>query len=251
MSVDIFFRFYAELNDLLPAEQARREFVYRTDASASLGEIMTAMRIPPGEIDLILVNGASVDFSYRPKDGDKIGVYPVFESLDISGVERIRARPLRQPSFVLDVQLGKLARYLRMLGFDSLYKNSWTAEELLDIAQREKRTLLTRSRTLSAENSPDRFYVVHEEDPRQQLLKILRRFDLFSVFAPFTRCLECNTLLSAISKAEILESLPPRVQAHFEEFQRCSRCQRVYWKGSHYERMCRLIETLRTAQGPG
>lgn len=239
-----YFRFYAELNDHLPAEKARKEFAVSLEESSSVKEMIEAMGVPTGEVDLILVNGESVGLSYRVNDGDRISVYPVFESFDISSVEKIRPQPLRQPRFVLDVHLGKLARYLRMLGFDALYKNNYTGGALVTISLNEKRILLTKAHKLLEESSSERGHLVHEKDPGKQLWEVLYRFDLFNSITPFTRCLECNTRLNAVSKQEVFHRLPPKVQEHFEEFQQCEQCDKIYWKGSHYERMQNVLESV-------
>jgi hypothetical protein len=130
MSKQAIFRFYAELNDFLPAQKRQQDITHSFELNASVKDMIEAQGVPHTEIDLILVNGQSMDFSYLVQDGDQISVYPVFELLDISPVIRLRPKPLRVTRFVLDVHLGRLATYLRIMGFDTLYRNDYEDDEL-------------------------------------------------------------------------------------------------------------------------
>jgi hypothetical protein len=238
-------RFYAELNDFLPLARRMVPFPCAFHVSAPVCDLIESLGVPHTEVDLILVNGRSVDFSHRVEDGDRISVYPVFESIDITPVARLRPRPLRQTRFVLDVHLGRLAAYLRMMGFDSLYRNDFQDRELARLSGAGERILLTRDRELLKRAVVTRGYYVRATSPRQQLAEVLRRFDLLDAAAPFARCLACNGLLQPVAKEAVLELLPPRVREHHDEFLRCDACARVYWKGSHYARMQQIIEAIR------
>jgi len=235
------FRFYAELNDFLSAESHAKELVRDFDVSGSVKDFVESFGVPHTEVDLVLANGCPVDFSYRVCDGDLVSVYPAFESLDIASVSRVRAVPLRSLTFVLDVHLGRLAAYLRMAGFDALYRNQASDAELAGMVAREKRVLLTRDRQLLMRTEVDRGYWVRSTEPRQQLLEVARRFDFAGSLRPFTRCLECNIVLEDASRESVLERLPPRV-ARKNRFRICPGCGRVYWEGSHHERMTRLLQ---------
>lgn len=237
-----YFRFYAELNDFLPQERRFVTFTYPFDLSPSVKDAIEALGVPHTEVDLILANGESVDFSYVLRDDDRISVYPVFESIDITPLVRVRPRPLRQTRFVLDTHLGRLAVYLRMLGFDTLYRNDYRDEELARISSEERRILLTRDRGLLKRNAVTRGYCVRSTEPRQQLIEVLRRFDLFGSLAPFQRCLRCNGTLQPVRKEEVINRLPPRTRRYYDEFRICIRCGQIYWKGSHYQRMQRFAE---------
>lgn len=236
------FRFYAELNDFLPPERKQRSFGYAFELSPSIKDAIEALGVPHPEIDLILVNGVSVDFSYQVQDGDRISVYPVFESLDIKPLVCLRPQPLRETRFVLDVHLGRLANYLRLLGFDTLYRNDYDDEELARISSSERRILLTRDRGLLKRSIVTHGYCLCSTNPRQQLVEVLHRFDLFGSVRPFRRCLHCNDLIEPVDKAAIGDRLPPKVRQYYDEFRRCRGCDRIYWKGSHYERLERFVE---------
>jgi uncharacterized protein with PIN domain len=239
------FRFYAELNDFLPRERRSVTFTHSFHGSASIKDRIEALGVPHTEVDLILVNGESVDFSYRVRDGDRISVYPVFESIDITPVVRVRPQPLREPRFVLDIHLGRLAGYLRMLGFDSVYRNDYTDAELARVSSEEHRILLTRDRGLLKRSRVTHGYCLREiHSPRRQLAEVLRRFDLFNAMQPFRRCMRCNDLLHPVSRDAVQDRLPPLTREHYEEFHRCASCDRIYWKGSHYDRMRAFIDAL-------
>lgn len=240
-----FLRFYAELNDFLPRERRMVSFPYRFCVPAPVRDVIESAGVPHTEVDLILVNGRSVGFSHVIEDGDRISVYPVFESIDITPVLQVRPRPLRQPRFVLDVHLGRLAAYLRMVGFDTLYRNSFTDAELAAVAGGEDRILLTRDRGLLKRTAVSRGYCVRETSPRRQLEEVLRRFDLFRLIAPFSRCMVCNGVLRPVEREAVKDAVPTKIAETQTEFLRCESCARVYRKGSHYDRMRNLIESLR------
>ncbi len=236
------FRFYAELNDFLPKENRQKDFVYRFWGTPAVKDAIEALGIPHPEIDLILVNNQSVDFNYRLQAGDRVAVYPVFELLNISSVNRLHPKPLRKPRFILDVNLGKLARNLRLLGFDSLYENTFPDEEIIDIALREQRIILTRDIGLLKNGRVARGYWVRSTQPDEQIKEVLQKFDLTDRIQPFTRCLTCNGILEKVAKETVEINLPPKVKMNFNEFYRCKSCAKIYWRGTHFNRMEKMIK---------
>jgi uncharacterized protein with PIN domain len=237
-------RFYAELNDFLAPWRRSRTTSYGFDVSGSVKDLIEALGVPHTEVDLVLANGESVDFSYRVKNGDRISVYPEFEAMDISPLVRLRPQPLRDLRFVADTHLGRLAAYLRMTGFDTVYRRDYGDEELAKISASEKRMLLTRDRGLLKRNIVTRGYCVRTTNPREQFAEVLQRFDLSGSIAPFQRCVHCNELLQPTRKELISDRLQPETKQYYEEFCICPGCQRIYWKGSHYRRMQRFIESV-------
>lgn len=238
------FRFYGELNDFLPPERKQVPFTCRFDLSAPVKDLIEGFGVPHTEVDLILVNGASVDFGYMVQDGDRVSVYPVFESLDITPLVRVRPAPLRTPRFVLDAHLGKLAAYLRMLGFDALYRNDYDDHELAAIAASQRRILLTRDTGLLKHAVVTHGYYVRESHPRRQLVEVIRRFHLEGLVAPFTRCMRCNQLLERASPQAAARAVPVAAWQRHDEFWCCPGCGRYYWQGSHYDRMQAWIRSL-------
>jgi hypothetical protein len=132
-------RAYAELNDFLGPESrgvtVRRPF----RPHQTVKDVLEAMGIPHTEVDLILVNGNAEDFAHRPTSGDRITAYPMFEALDIGSTARLRPVPLRDPRFVIDVNLGRLARLLRVLGFDVWWSSDADDQTLADVSLGQQR----------------------------------------------------------------------------------------------------------------
>jgi uncharacterized protein with PIN domain len=238
------FRFYEELNDFLPDFKRKRTFEYSFIGNPSVKDAIEAIGVPHVEVDMIIVNGTPVDFSYKITDQDKISVYPVFESLNISGVSPLRKEPLRVTKFVADVHLGKLARYLRLCGFDTTFDTDLTDSQIIDISLMEKRIILTRDRNLLKHKRVIRGYWLRSTKPREQLKEIVSRFDLIGNLHPFTRCMECNGLLHDVRKEDVADRLLPGTSNNFTCFTQCKECKRIYWEGSHYERMVELITSI-------
>lgn len=239
------FRFYAELNVFLPAGQRYQPIEVVFNGRQSVKHLIESSGIPHTEVDLVLVNGRSVDFSYLVQQDDLISVYPVFESLDIRPLLHLRPAPLRNTRFVLDGHLGRLAAYLRMLGFDSLYRNDYKDAELAQISADQTRILLTRDRGLLKRSQVTHGYCLLSKDPRQQLLSVIKRFNLSSSLKPFTRCIACNGILVSVEKAEVEHHLQPLTRKYFHEFSQCDQCGKVYWKGSHHKRMLSLLDWIK------
>lgn len=236
------FRFYEELNDFLPPQRRKVDFTHAFNGRNAIKDIIEAIGVPHTEIDLILVNGQSVDFSYIIQDGDRVSVYPMFESLDITPLVRLRPRPLRISRFILDVHLGKLARYLRLLGFDTLYRNDYDDSELAQMATAKRRILLTRDRSLLKRRIITHGYYIRETCPQRQLQEVLERFDLYRSVQSFQRCIRCNGLLTSVPKEQVSARLQMDTQRYFDQFWICGDCEQVYWKGSHYTRMRDRVE---------
>jgi len=240
------FRFYAELNDHLQPRMQYKPVEKQFIVPAPVKDMIESLGVPHTEVDLVLVNGESSDFSRLIRDGDRVAVYPMFESIDITPILRVRPQPLREPKFVLDVHLGRLAAYLRMLGFDTVYANRVSDLELVRISAQERRVLLTRDRGVLKHSAVMHGYWLRETNSRRQAAEVVRRFDLIRSLRLLTRCMVCNELLRDISKAEVGARAPERVLEWCDEFRECPGCRRVYWEGSHYRRMKEWIEELIT-----
>ena len=192
----------------------------------SVKHLIEALHGPHTEIGEIRVNGEIVDFSYLVQNGDQVQVLPAEGGLG-------GARPL----FINDNHLGKLATYMRVLGFDALYRNDYQDEELAKIAEQDGRILLTRDRGLLMRREISLGYCVRSREPRRQLVEVLRRYDLFDDIQPFRRCLRCNQALESVDKQAVLHRLQPLTRRYYHEFRICPTCDQIYWKGSHYEHM--------------
>jgi len=235
-------RFYEELNDFLPAERKKRQFPARFNPGDTVKALIESLGVPHTEVDLILVNGRSVPFEQKVRQGDRISVYPVFESLEIGSVTKVRPAALRRTRFVLDVHLGRLAKLLRMLGFDTLYSNSYDDSSLSRISRDHRRIVLTRDRELLKRSMITHGYCLRSDQPMEQLLEVLKRFDLSEKIQPFGRCLRCNSLLQEIDRRQAAASVPEYVARTYDHYKTCPDCGRIYWQGSHWEHMRRVLE---------
>ncbi|MFA5973943.1 MAG: Mut7-C RNAse domain-containing protein [Lentimicrobiaceae bacterium] len=242
------FRFYEELNDFLPSYKKKVAFLYSFFGTPSVKDVIEALGIPHVEVDLILVNSISVDFKYTLQNNDFVSVYPVFETLDISDVSHLRNQPLRETKFILDVHLGKLAKYLRTFGFDTMYQNDYDDREIIRISIAEHRIILTRDISMLKVKSVTHGYFVRNQQPKMQLSEVLNHFDLYQAFDPFSRCIKCNGKLERIEKEKIIQKLEPLTREYFDTFFRCLDCQSIYWEGSHFDRIKSFIDTIRNSR---
>ncbi|TVQ67032.1 MAG: twitching motility protein PilT [Balneolaceae bacterium] len=237
-------RFYEELNDFLSPDRRKKEFERILPETTTVKDLIEGCGVPHTEVDLILLNGEPADFDRHVADGDRVSVYPVFESLDISDVTRLQERPLRAPRFLVDVNLGKLAGLMRMAGFDTAYRNDADDDELVEQMLEEDRALLTRDRRLLMRRAVHKGCLVRSDHPPEQLDEVIRRFDLAGLVRPFTRCMHCNGLLHPVDKEEVMHRLRPLTKKYYDTFSQCGGCRRVYWRGSHYERLDPKVRSL-------
>ena len=244
---DARFRFYAELNDFLPAEQRQTEFHYSFLGTPSVKDTIEALGVPHTEVDVILVDGRSVDFAHLLRGGERVAVYPVFERYDVSPLTRLRPAPLRQIRFVADVHLGTLARNLRLLGFDTIWERDLADETIIDIASREHRIILTRDIGILKNGRVTHGYWLRATDPTAQLEELIAALDLAGSIDAYTRCMECNGELDAISRTDAARSVPLQVFIVYREFKRCRNCGRTYWRGSHLRRLDRIVSRAKSA----
>lgn len=242
------FRFYGNLNDFLPPARRRVSFTHAFGGRVTVKDVIESFGVPHPEIDLLLDGTSPIDFLYRLRPGDRIAAYPLFCSLDIAAVSLVRPPRLAELRFVLDAHLGRLAAYLRLAGFDCLYRNDWDDERVAEISSGERRMLLTRDATLLKRSIVEYGYWVRETNPRRQLAEISSRLDLASRAQPFCRCLRCNARIEPVPKATIVGRLLPRTREHYHEFYRCLGCGRVYWKGAHYERLKQTLEEVASSE---
>jgi uncharacterized protein with PIN domain len=233
-------RFYEELNDFLPVDRRRLPFAVRLPPGCTVKAAIEDLGVPHTEVDLVLVDGESVGFAHRLRDGQRISVYPVFESLDIAAVTKVRPEPLREVRFVVDVHLGTLAGQLRMFGFDALFAKDRGDEEIARLSREQSRIVLTRDRGLLKRRIVTHGCLVRSLAPREQLAEVIARFDLTGPVLRatagctgiFSRCMSCNEPLARVEKGAIRHLLPPRVAEAYQVFSRCPRCGRLYWRGS-------------------
>ena len=238
------FRFYGELNDFLARERRGRAFATPCARAATTKHMVEALGVPHTEVELVLVNGEPAGLDDILEDGDRVAIYPRFTLLPVADVARLEQRPPGRVRFVADAHLGGLARLLRMAGFDTIYRNTLHDAEIEAIALDERRAVLTRDRELLKRRGIEYGCYVRALKAEAQLREVVDRFGLAERMRPFTLCLSCNAPLRPVAKADVLDRLPPRVAAVQDEFSTCDRCHGVFWKGSHWQRMAAVLDSV-------
>lgn len=236
--------FHGTLNDFLRPTQRHRDLTIPLLERTAVKHPIESLGVPHPEVEAILVNHTPVEFGYWLADADSVHVYPVDTPPPTD--QRILLRPSLEPPirFLLDTHLGVLASYLRLLGFDTLYRNDFDDPELAVLATREQRVLLTRDRGLLKRKAVVFGYCVRESDPRHQLNSVIQRYQLSAQIDPWQRCLRCNGRLVPVAKADILDRLQPKTRLYYDDFQRCTACGHIYWRGSHCARLEELVQTV-------
>ncbi|MCW7538763.1 Mut7-C ubiquitin/RNAse domain-containing protein [Aquabacterium sp. A7-Y] len=230
------FRFYAELNDFLPLPRRGRSFTHAVAPHESLKHAIESLGVPHTEVGLVLLDGVPVGLQHRPLgDGGRVAVYPAWQTLGPVPAVGLADVPPRR--FIADAHLGRLARYLRFAGYDTLYRNDWPDAELAALARAEDRTVLTRDRDLLMHRDVVHGCYLRAIEPLEQLRELVARLRLDARAPRASRCLLCNTPLAPAAKEAVADRLLPRTLADFDEFWRCPDCERVYWRGLHWQRL--------------
>ena len=238
------FRFYEELNDFLPKHRKKTIFQVEFKGKRSIRDVIEALGVPHTEVDLVLINGKSVGFEEILGNGDRVSVYPVFESLNIKNVTHLRRLPLRRTKFIADVNLGDIVKYMRLLGLDVYCDPSLSERDIIEISNKENRIILTKSKKLLKFKDVTHGVFVHPGTTQEQIRRIIEFLDIGDNVKPFSRCLCCNSLLVPVRKEEILERIPPKTKSFCSEYALCQSCDKIYWKRAHFIRMKEVIETF-------
>lgn len=233
--------FYQSLNDFIAPKFRNAIIIHNIDRKASVKDIIESFNVPHTEVELILVNAIPVNFNYIVHADYYIQIYPTTESRTIASSVPLRPEQLCPPIFVVDANLGKLARYLRLLGLNCLYRNDYKDSEIAKVASDQQRTVLTRDRALLQRRIITYGYFVRSCMPKIQTEEVLRRFNLYSLVKPLTRCTHCNGELIKADKKKIANRLEPLTRQHYDKFLICSECSHIYWQGSHSMHVTDLI----------
>jgi uncharacterized protein len=240
-------RLYAELDELVTAHQRRRVHTVDVGGGRSVKDAIESLGVPHTEVELVLVDGEPVQFDHRLVGGSRAAVYPHFTRLGPDDADRAGPGPPHEVRFVADGHVAALARYLRLLGFDTLCEQEWHDPELAVVATRDHRVLLTRDRGLLKRKAIEYGVLVWSDDPETQLIDIVRRLGLAEQIRPFTRCMACNGRLEDVDKRDVAALLEPGTREHVDHFRRCRSCGRVYWRGTHHARLTELVDRARAA----
>ena len=237
-------RFHGDLNVFLGSKAGDALIQRRFAEKTSIKDVIESCGVPHPEVDLILVDGRTVGFEHTLANDAKVEVFPVQnrgtdrkeKRLQITGIAR----------FVADGHLGGLTRNLRLLGFDVAYDQNADDRELLEVMARENRALLTRDRRLLMHAIVQHGYYPRSQNADEQTIEVLRRFNLSESIAPFTRCVRCNAPLEEAAKPEIIDKLEPLTKIYYDQFRRCPACKQIYWSGSHFPKLQKRIEEIRS-----
>ena len=210
----------------------------------SVKDVIESCGVPHPEVDLILVNGQPVDFEYTVDGDANIEAFPVGHQNTQWKEKQLQTHSDKR--FVIDGHLGRLARNLRLLGFDTAYDPQAHDRQILDRMKSENRALLTRDRRLLMHAIVQHGYCPRSQNPDEQTIEVIRRFHLLKSIAPFTRCLRCNASLEKITKDDVIEKLEPLTKIYYDQFRRCTGCGQIYWPGSHFSKLQRRIEVIRS-----
>jgi uncharacterized protein len=240
-------RFYGDLADIAGADRAGEVEVPVGDPR-SVKDAIESCGVPHTEVDLVLVDAVSVAFTARLRGGERVSVYPPFHSLDVPTL--VRPEPLQPGRFVADVHLGRMAELLRILGFDTRYRNDADDAELARCAAAEQRWLLTRDRGLLMRASVTHGYLVRCDDPKAQAAEVVHRFDLRDALTPGVRCARCNGVLHPAPKHAVAHLLEPGTRREHDTFLQCAACEQVYWEGSHTPALRAFVDEIARAPRP-
>ncbi|MCS5422541.1 MULTISPECIES: Mut7-C RNAse domain-containing protein [Psychrilyobacter] len=227
-------KFYDSLNKLLKKDKRGKKLSLELKLRQSVKDLIEAQGIPHTEVGMIIIDGKKEEFSFILKDGQEIEVYPAFNHVEEPKFQNLINYPKK---FILDVHLGRLAKYLRIFGIDTLYQNYYSDKEIVETALKEGRVILTRDRGILKRRVVRYGYLIKSNDSKEQLREIFLNFHLLPEIKPFLRCISCNGILERVSKGEIMEELEPLTRKYYNEFLRCTMCKKIYWKGGHMERM--------------
>lgn len=238
------FHFHGDVNFFLPHHRRDRRFVHRFDWKASLKDTVESLGPPHTEVDLLVMDDVSVTFDAILLPDVHIDVYDRADRADLDHQTKHKLTPPTPtpPRFVLDTHLGRLANYLRMMGFDTLYRNDYSDAELAQVSHREGRILLTRDTGLLKRSIVQHGRYMRATNPREQIVEVLQHYRLKPFVQPFKRCIRCNGLLHPVAREAIIDHIPQHSAQHYTEFRQCDTCGQIYWKGSHFDRMQSLMD---------
>ncbi|MDP5291115.1 Mut7-C RNAse domain-containing protein [Oceanimonas sp. CHS3-5] len=238
------FRFYGQLNDFLPPALRQRTVCYRYSGSPGLRDAIQSQGVPHTEVELVLVDGVALGFDFNLSGGERVSVYPRFKAFELQA-GRLGPAPLTVPRFILDVHLGKLCRYLRLLGFDTAYGNDFEDSHIIDRSLAERRIILTRDLGILKQVRVQYGYFIRATDPDCQIEEVLQAFELMARCRPLSRCINCNGEVEQVAKSQVASRLPDGTRRSYQLFYQCRTCGQVYWRGAHYARLMQKLARLR------
>ncbi|SIR03955.1 Mut7-C RNAse domain-containing protein [Halanaerobium kushneri] len=244
-------RFYGYLNKFISVDQSKnlgliddRYYLHNYRGRQTIKDRIESIGVPHSEIALILKNGRPVNFSYLVQPEDFFSIYPYFYNFELQETKKLLPEYPGKPKFILDVHLGRLARYLRRFGFDTAYRNDYLDRQIVEISIKEKRIILSRDLGLLMRKRVKWASFIRDDDPQKQLKEVFDRYSLSNYYQGESRCVNCNGELKKVDKKKIVERLEPKTKKYYNDFRYCSKCDKIYWRGSHYEKTEKLLEKI-------
>lgn len=207
-------------------------------------DAIEAIGVPHVEVGAILINDVPSTFSAQVKANDRISVYPIDELPDLQDGSLLRPPVSDPPRFILDVHLGSLARLLRMLGFDVYYDNHYSDQRIAELASIEDRIVLTRDVGLLKHKIITWGRWLRSQHTEEQFNEVKNLYNLSQHFKPFSRCISCNGFIHSVSKQNVQSLVPIMTYEVYSSFYQCSNCKKVFWKGTHFDKMVNKIRSL-------
>ncbi len=238
-------RFHDALNDFITPVLRGADIVHVFERKTSVKDMIESFHVPHTEVEWMFAQDIAINFDHIVVDQEVIDVYPVASVINFPVSVLLRPVLALPLSFIVDSNLGRLVRYLRLLGFDCLYSNHFDDSEVAEIARDQQRIVLIRDRALLQRKIITYGYYLRSVEPKIQTVEVLKRYGLFSSIKPFVRCTHCNGILREVAKQSIMNRLEPLTRKYFDTFLMCDKCHRIYWEGSHCTRMERLVEAFR------
>jgi uncharacterized protein len=246
---EVTLQFHGDLTFFLTRRASNGRVVRALGEKTSVKDVIESCGVPHTEVDAILCGGVPCGFEFQLTSDVIVDVHSSSAALGVDAAHRLqRARVTR---FVLDGHLGKLARMLRLLGFDTIYRPDAEDRWLVQIAVEERRALITRDRRLLMHAVLTDGYCPRSLYVDEQTIEMMRRFDLWQAMQPYSRCLRCNGLLERVEKEAVLAQLEPLTQMHYTDFRRCAECRQVYWSGSHFSKLEARVKSIRSFNDQG
>lgn len=240
-----YFRFFGALNDFLPLQKRGKLFRYTYKGEPAIKDTLEAIGVVHTEVDCIFAGKKPLGFYEKIQPHDKVCAYPARWPLKNKKLKHLSPAPLRTFKFIVDSHLGKLARHLRLLGFDALYKTNYPDEKIVKDHLKTGAVILTRDKGLLKNRVVRRGYWVRAIDSKKQIKEVIKEFGLTLKIRPFRLCLECNGKIARIPKSRISRCLPPMVREYYKRFYICRHCRKIYWQGSHYDWLSGFVKELR------
>ena len=239
------FTFHDHLKRLLHRDLREPVFFEHTlERKASIKDVVESLGVPHPVVGMLTVNCQEVDFNYILQDNDTVNVTPLRPPVDPFSPTLLRPVPLTRLGFAADVNVGRLALLLRMLGFDTVYENNLRSSRLAEIAHHENRILLTRDTTLLRRKIVMHGYLPHSQVPEEQAQEVIELYDISNQAKPLSRCLPCNGMLVPIDKEKIIDRLEPLTKKYYNIFHICPDCNRIYWPGSHQQKLVAAVDRI-------